>query len=168
MIRRPPRSTRTDTLFPYTTLFRSRQAQGERAFSPVALEGEKGEALKILLLAGDGIGPEIMAEAEKVLGALALPVTVDRALVGGAAYAATGHPLPPETLAKAKAADALLFGAVGDPRFDTVERHLRAEQAILGLRSELGLFANLRPAKLFPGLEDSSALRPAEIGSAHV
>src|SRR3546814_12335419 len=87
MIRRPPRSTRTDTLFPYTTLFRSRQAQGERAFSPVALEGEKGEALKILLLAGDGIGPEIMAEAEKVLGALALPVTVDRALVGGAAYA---------------------------------------------------------------------------------
>src|SRR3546814_8465787 len=73
--------------------------------------------------------------------------------------------LPPETLAKAKAADALLFGAVGDPRFDTVERHLRAEQAILGLRSELGLFANLRPAKLFPGLEDSSALRP-EVASA--
>src|SRR3546814_4235868 len=69
-----------------------------------------------------------MAEAEKVLGALALPVTVDRALVGGAAYAATGHPLPPETLAKAKAADALLFGAVGDPRFDTVERHLRRSE----------------------------------------
>src|SRR3546814_13850294 len=106
-----------------------------------------------------------MAEAEKVLGALALPVTVDRALVGGAAYAATGHPLPPETLAKAKAADALLFGAVGDPRFDAVERHLRPEQAILGLRSELGLFANLRPAKLFPGLEDSSALRP-EVAAA--
>ncbi len=95
-----------------------------------------------------------MAEAEKVLAALALPVTLDRALVGGAAYAATGHPLPPETLAKAKAADALLFGAVGDPRFDNVERHLRPEQAILGLRAELGLFANLRPAKLFAGLED--------------
>ncbi len=121
--------------------------------------------MKILLLAGDGIGPEIMAETEKVLAALALPVTLDRALVGGAAYEATGHPLPPETLAKAKAADAILFGAVGDPRFDNVERHLRPEQAILGLRAELGLFANLRPAKLFTGLEDSSALRP-EVASA--
>jgi 3-isopropylmalate dehydrogenase len=121
--------------------------------------------LNILLLAGDGIGPEIMAEAEKVLTALALPVTLDRALVGGAAYEATGHPLPPETLAKAQAADAILFGAVGDPRFDNVERHLRPEQAILGLRAELGLFANLRPAKLFAGLEDSSALRP-EVASA--
>ncbi|GAA0862412.1 3-isopropylmalate dehydrogenase [Sphingopyxis soli] len=121
--------------------------------------------MKILLLAGDGIGPEIMAEAEKVIAALALPVMLDRALVGGAAYQAVGHPLPRETLAKAKAADAILFGAVGDPRFDAVERHLRPEQAILGLRSELGLFANLRPAKLFPGLEGSSALRP-EIASA--
>ena len=121
--------------------------------------------MNILLLAGDGIGPEIMAEAEKVLAALALPVTLDRALVGGAAYEATGHPLPPETLAKAKAADGILFGAVGDPRFDNVERHLRPEQAILGLRSALGLFANLRPAKLFAGLEDSSALRP-EVASA--
>ena len=121
--------------------------------------------MKILLLAGDGIGPEIMAEAEKLLAALAIPVTLDRALVGGAAYEATGHPLPPETLAKAKAADAILFGAVGDPRFDNVERHLRPEQAILGLRAELGLFANLRPAKLLTGLEDSSALRP-EVASA--
>jgi 3-isopropylmalate dehydrogenase len=121
--------------------------------------------MNILLLAGDGIGPEIMAEAEKVLAALALPVTLDRALVGGAAYEATGHPLPPETLEKAKAADALLFGAVGDSRFDTVERHLRPEQAILGLRAELGLFANLRPAKLFAGLEGASALRP-EVASA--
>ncbi|OHD02395.1 MAG: 3-isopropylmalate dehydrogenase [Sphingopyxis sp. RIFCSPHIGHO2_01_FULL_65_24] len=121
--------------------------------------------MNILLLAGDGIGPEIMAEAEKVLAALALPVTLDRALVGGAAYEAIGHPLPAETLAKAKASDAILFGAVGDPRFDSVERHLRPEQAILGLRSELGLFANLRPAKLFAGLEDSSALRP-EVAAA--
>ena len=121
--------------------------------------------MKILLLAGDGIGPEIMAEAEKVIAALALPVMLDRALVGGAAYQAVGHPLPRETLAKAKAADAILFGAVGDPRFDAVERHLRPEQAILGLRSQLGLFANLRPAKLFPGLEGSSALRP-EVASA--
>ncbi|HMO76335.1 MAG TPA: 3-isopropylmalate dehydrogenase [Sphingopyxis sp.] len=121
--------------------------------------------MNILLLAGDGIGPEIMAEAEKVLAALALPVTLDRAAVGGAAYEATGHPLPPETLAKAKAADAILFGAVGDPRFDAVDRPLRPEQAILGLRAELGLFANLRPAKLFAGLEDASALRP-EVASA--
>ncbi|OWR01304.1 3-isopropylmalate dehydrogenase [Sphingopyxis witflariensis] len=121
--------------------------------------------MKILLLAGDGIGPEIMVEAEKVLAVLALPVTLDRALVGGAAYAATGHPLPPETLDKAKAADAILFGAVGDPRFDNVERHLRPEQAILGLRAALGLFANLRPAKMFAGLEDASALRP-EVASA--
>src|SRR3546814_11768723 len=94
-----------------------------------------------------------------MLGALALPVTLDRALVGGAAYEATGHPLPPETLAKAKAADAILFGAVGDPRFDNVERHLRPEPAILGLRADLGLFANLRPAQLFAGLADS---RPEE------
>src|SRR3546814_10680362 len=100
-----------------------------------------------------------------VLGAPALPVTLDRALVGGAAYEATGHPLPPDTLAKAHAADASLFGAGGDPRFDNVERHLRPEQAILGLRAELGLFANLRPAKMFAGLEDSSALRP-EVASA--
>lgn len=116
--------------------------------------------MKILALAGDGIGPEIMAQAERVLTALDLPVAVEHALVGGAAYAATGHPLPPDTLAKAKAADAILFGAVGDPRFDDVERQLRPEQAILGLRAELGLFANLRPAKMFPGLEDASALRP--------
>jgi 3-isopropylmalate dehydrogenase len=116
--------------------------------------------MNILALAGDGIGPEIMAQALRVLDALALDVSVEHALVGGAAYAATGHPLPPETLAKAKVADAILFGAVGDPRFDAVERHLRPEQAILGLRAELGLFANLRPAKLFPGLEDASALRP--------
>lgn len=121
--------------------------------------------MNILLLAGDGIGPEIMAEAEKVMTALALPVTIDRALVGGAAYAATGHPLPPETLAKAKAADAILFGAVGDPRFDSVERAHRPEQAILGLRAALGLFANLRPAKMFTGLESLSALRP-EIASS--
>lgn len=116
--------------------------------------------MHILALAGDGIGPEIMVQALRVLDALAIDAAVDQALVGGAAFAATGHPLPPETLAKAKAADAILFGAVGDPRFDAVERHLRPEQAILGLRAELGLFANLRPAKLFAGMEDASALRP--------
>jgi 3-isopropylmalate dehydrogenase len=117
--------------------------------------------MKIAVLAGDGIGPEIMAEARKVLGALDLPPNEYlEADVGGAAYRRHGHPLPPETLAAAKAADAVLFGAVGDPACDNLERHLRPEQAILGLRQALGLFANLRPATMFPGLEDLSALRP--------
>jgi 3-isopropylmalate dehydrogenase len=117
--------------------------------------------MKIAVLPGDGIGPEIMAEARKVLDALALPeVEYLEAGVGGAAYRSHGHPLPPETLEAAKAADAVLFGAVGDPACDNLERHLRPEQAILGLRQALGLFANLRPATLFPGLEDLSALRP--------
>ena len=80
--------------------------------------------------------------------------------VGGTGYKRHGHPLPPETLELAQRADAILFGAVGDPACDDLERHLRPEQAILGLRKALGLFANLRPATLFPGLEDASALRP--------
>ena len=117
--------------------------------------------MKIALLAGDGIGPEIMEQALRVLDALALPdVMTEAAPVGGAAYKAHGHPLPPETLALAKASDAILFGAVGDPDCDGLERALRPEQAILGLRKELGLFANLRPAKLYPDLADASALRP--------
>lgn len=116
--------------------------------------------MRIALLAGDGIGPEVIAVARCVLEALSLPIYWSEGLVGGAAYKATGHPLPPETLAVAKAADAILFGAVGDPTCDALERHLRPEQAILGLRKELGLFANLRPATLFPELLDASALRP--------
>ena len=110
---------------------------------------------------GDGIGPEVTAEALRVLDALALPglVLID-ADVGGVAYKRHGHPLPPETLEAAKSADAILFGAVGDPSCDGLERRLRPEQAILGLRSELGLFANLRPAKLFKGMEEASTLRP--------
>ncbi|MXO66135.1 3-isopropylmalate dehydrogenase [Altericroceibacterium endophyticum] len=117
--------------------------------------------MKIAFFAGDGIGPEIMTEARKVLDALALPgVEALEADVGGAGYKKHGHPLPPETLEIAKAADAILFGAVGDPDCDNLERHLRPEQAILGLRAALGLFANLRPATMFPGLEDMSALRP--------
>ena len=110
---------------------------------------------------GDGIGPEVTAEALRVLDALALPglVLID-ADVGGIAFKRHGHPLPPETLEAAKSADAILFGAVGDPSCDGLERRLRPEQAILGLRSELGLFANLRPAKLFNGMEDASTLRP--------
>jgi 3-isopropylmalate dehydrogenase len=117
--------------------------------------------MKIAILPGDGIGPEIMAEARKVLDALPLEgVTYQGADVGGAAYHRHGHSLPPETLETAKAADAVLFGSVGDPSCDNLERHLRPEQAILGLRQALGLFANLRPATMFPGLEDLSALRP--------
>ena len=115
----------------------------------------------VAVLAGDGIGPEIVAQARRVLDALALPdLRFEEALVGGAAYKAKGHPLPPETLALAERADAILFGAVGDPDCDTLERHLRPEQAILGLRKALTLFSNLRPAKMFAELADSSALRP--------
>ncbi len=117
--------------------------------------------MKIACLAGDGIGPEIMVEAKKVLGALAIGgITLADADVGGTAYKKHGHPLPPETLALCQASDAVLFGAVGDPSCDNLERHLRPEQAILGLRQALTLFANLRPATMFAGLEDLSALRP--------
>jgi 3-isopropylmalate dehydrogenase len=95
-----------------------------------------------------------------VLDALALDLAFEEAAVGGAAYRAHGHPLPPETLALATRADAVLFGAVGDPACDALERALRPEQAILGLRKALTTFANLRPAKGFPGLEDASSLKP--------
>ncbi|WP_170004458.1 3-isopropylmalate dehydrogenase [Pseudopontixanthobacter vadosimaris] len=117
--------------------------------------------MKLAVLAGDGIGPEVTAQALRVLDALRLPrLTIWHGDVGGAGYRRHGHPLPPETLEMAKAADAVLFGAVGDPDCDALERRLRPEQAILGLRRELGLFANLRPARMFDGLEDLSALRP--------
>lgn len=115
----------------------------------------------IALLPGDGIGPEVVNEARRVLDALLIDgITFEEAPVGGAAYKATGHPLPQATLDLARRADAILFGAVGDPDCDNLERNLRPEQAILGLRKELALFANLRPAKLFPELADASALRP--------
>ena len=120
--------------------------------------------MRVALLPGDGIGPEVIAEARRVLDALGLDLTYEEALVGGAAYKATGHPLPADTLEVAHRADAILFGAVGDPDCDALERHLRPEQAILGLRKELTLFANLRPAKLFPELADASALRPEVAG----
>jgi len=114
----------------------------------------------IALLPGDGIGPEVIAQAVRVLEALECGLVFETAPVGGAAYKAAGHPLPPATLDLARRADAILFGAVGDPDCDSLERAFRPEQAILGLRKELGLFANLRPAKLFPELADASALRP--------
>jgi 3-isopropylmalate dehydrogenase len=119
----------------------------------------------IAVLPGDGIGPEVTAQARRVLEALDLGLTFEEAPVGGAAYFSDGHPLPARTLDLAKRADALLFGAVGDPRCDNLERYLRPEQAILGLRKELELFANLRPARLFPGLEDASALKPEVAGA---
>jgi 3-isopropylmalate dehydrogenase len=117
--------------------------------------------MHIAVLAGDGIGQEIMVEALRVLDAMDLPdLRLDHADVGGVAYRNHGHPLPPETVALAKAADAVLFGAVGDPSCDNLERHLRPEQAVLGLRKEMQTFANLRPAKMFPGMEDASGLKP--------
>jgi 3-isopropylmalate dehydrogenase len=116
--------------------------------------------VKIAILPGDGIGPEIVAEAVKVLQALDLPLETEQALVGGAAYEASGHPLPEATLALAQAADAVLFGAVGDWKYDTLERALRPEQAILGLRRHLQLFANLRPAICYEQLTHASSLKP--------
>jgi len=116
--------------------------------------------MKIAILPGDGIGTEIMAQAVKVMQVLDLSFETETALVGGAAYEAHGHPLPEATLQLAKDADAILFGAVGDWKFDKLERALRPEQAILGLRKHLGLFANLRPALCYPQLTHASSLKP--------
>jgi 3-isopropylmalate dehydrogenase len=116
--------------------------------------------MKIAILPGDGIGTEIVAEAVKVLNALELPLEMETAPVGGAAYEAHGHPLPESTLKLAQAADAILFGAVGDWKYDKLDRPLRPEQAILGLRKHLGLFANLRPAICHPQLTHASSLKP--------
>ncbi len=116
--------------------------------------------MKIAVLPGDGIGTEIVAEAVKVLRVLDLPLEMETALVGGVAYEAHGHPLPESTLNLAKQADAILFGAVGDWKYDTLDRPLRPEQAILGLRKNLGLFANFRPAICYEQLVDASSLKP--------
>ncbi len=115
--------------------------------------------MKIAVLPGDGIGTEIVAQAVKVLKALDLKLELETALVGGAAFEAYGHPLPEATLKLAKEADAVLFGAVGDWKYDTLDRHLRPEQAILGLRKNLGLFANLRPAICHEQLVGASSLK---------
>jgi 3-isopropylmalate dehydrogenase len=116
--------------------------------------------MKVAVLPGDGIGPEIVAEAIAVLKKLGLRLELQQAPVGGAGYEAAGDPLPPATLSLAKEADAVLFGAVGDARYDRLERAKRPEQAILGLRKELGLFANLRPAQVHAELAAASALKP--------
>ncbi len=116
--------------------------------------------MKIAVLPGDGIGTEIVAEAVKVLQALDLRLELEQAPVGGAAYDTHGHPLPDSTLNLARAADAILFGAVGDWKYDTLDRPLRPEQAILGLRKHLGLFANFRPAICYEQLTHASSLKP--------
>ena len=116
--------------------------------------------MKIAVLPGDGIGTEIVAEAVKVLKALDLKFELEEAKVGGGAYDAHGHPLPEATLKLAKQADAILFGAVGDWKYDKLDRPLRPEQAILGLRKALGLFANFRPAICYEQLTHASSLKP--------
>jgi len=119
---------------------------------------------KILVLPGDGVGPEIVAEAVKLIEALQasgdLAVELEHAQVGGAALDASGSPLPESTLALARDADAVLLGAVGGPKWDAVERHLRPEQGLLDLRTALGVFANLRPALTYPALVAASTLKP--------
>jgi 3-isopropylmalate dehydrogenase len=124
--------------------------------------------MKIAVLPGDGIGTEIVAEAVKVLNVLDLKFEMESALVGGAAYEAHGHPLPDATLKLAKDADAVLFGAVGDWKYDKLDRPLRPEQAILGLRKNLGLFANFRPAICYEQLVGASSLKPELIAGLDI
>ncbi len=124
--------------------------------------------MKIAVLPGDGIGTEIVAEAVKVLNVLGLSFEMETALVGGAAYEAHGHPLPDATLKLAQSADAILFGAVGDCKYDKLERALRPEQAILGLRKHLGLFANFRPAICYEQLVGASSLKPELIAGLDI
>jgi len=125
----------------------------------------------ILVLPGDGIGPEIVAEAVKVLDKLkadGLDMSLEQGLVGGAACDAKGHPLPEETLAQARRADAILLGAVGGPQYESLERSLRPEQGLLTLRAELQLFANLRPAILYPQLAEASTLKPEVVAGLDI
>ncbi len=127
---------------------------------------------KILVLPGDYIGPEIMAEAEKVLAVadkrFDLGIETEHGLLGGAALDVHGVPLPDETLERAREVDAILLGAVGGPKWDDVERHLRPERGLLGIRSELQLFGNLRPAILYPQLADASSLKPEVVSGLDI
>lgn len=116
--------------------------------------------MKIAVLPGDGIGPEIVAQAVKVLKALDLDLQLEEAPIGGAGYEAAGDPLPADTLALAKAADAVLLGAVGDWKYDALPRDMRPERGLLRIRKELNLFANLRPALLYAELASASTLKP--------
>lgn len=123
---------------------------------------------KIAVLPGDGIGPEIIEQALRVLQALGLPLELKESAVGGAAFDKHGHPLPASTLELAKSSDAILFGAVGDWKYDKLPREHRPEQAILGLRKALGLFANLRPAILYPELANASSLKPEVVAGLDI
>jgi 3-isopropylmalate dehydrogenase len=127
---------------------------------------------KILILPGDGIGPEIVTEAVKVLECLrdqyGLDIVMEEALVGGAAIDATGSPLPEATLELAKEADAILLGAVGGPKWEPLPIAIRPEKGLLGLRGGLGLFANLRPAILYPQLAAASSLRPEVVSGLDI
>ncbi|TFW71708.1 3-isopropylmalate dehydrogenase [Methylotenera oryzisoli] len=124
--------------------------------------------MKIAVLPGDGIGPEIVAQAVKVLKALDLDISMTEAPIGGAGYEAAGDPLPEATLKLAKEADAVLLGAVGDWKYDKLERHLRPERGLLRIRKELNLFANLRPALLYPELASASTLKPEVVSGLDI
>ncbi len=127
--------------------------------------------MRIAVLPGDGVGTEVIAEAVKVLSALGrggLAFEMEQASVGGAAYDTSGDPLPEATLELARKADAILFGAVGGSRYDALPREKRPERAILRLRKELNLFANLRPASVFPELADASTLRPEVVAGLDI
>jgi len=124
--------------------------------------------MKIAVLPGDGIGPEIVAQAVKVLNALNLNIEMTEAPIGGAGYEAAGDPLPDATLKLAKESDAVLLGAVGDWKYDKLERHLRPERGLLRIRKELNLFANLRPALLYPELASASTLKPEVVSGLDI
>ena len=127
--------------------------------------------MKIAMLPGDGIGTEIVAEAGKVLERLrrdGLPIETETAPIGGAGYDAAGQPLPDATLAIAQRADAVVLGAVGGPKYESLPRHLRPEQGLLAIRKALGLFANLRPALLYPELAASSSLKPEVVSGLDI
>jgi len=127
---------------------------------------------QILVLPGDGIGPDIMAEAVKVLrrvdAMFGLGYELGFDSIGGAAYEQYGTPLSDQTLARARAADAILLGAVGGPKWETIDPALRPERGLLKIRSELGLFANLRPAILYPQLAGASALKPEVVAGLDI
>jgi len=124
--------------------------------------------MKIAVLPGDGIGPEIIPQAVKVLQALGLNMELEEAPIGGAGYDASGDPLPDATLKLARESDAVLLGAVGDWKYDKLDRHLRPERGLLRIRSELGLFANLRPALLYPELASASTLKPEVVAGLDI
>ncbi|OIQ81159.1 3-isopropylmalate dehydrogenase [mine drainage metagenome] len=124
--------------------------------------------MKIAVLPGDGIGPEIVAQAVKVLQALDVGMEMEQAPIGGAGYEAAGDPLPAATLELARASDAVLLGAVGDWKYDSLPRDMRPERGLLRIRKELGLFANLRPALLYPELAAASTLKPEVVAGLDI